>query len=140
MLFILFDVKGFFLSKNSSLQAKQSIPHTTVPFYGDWVKKCEDFEHHLTSFFTRGSLAKNNTTVIRTHSTFLFPRLKIKLKDCHFDRVEVIEAESEAMLNTLTEHDFQDAFKKRQKLWERFICVEGTTSRMMVASRPNVSF
>jgi hypothetical protein len=41
----------------------------------------------------------------------LFPRLKIKLKDRHFDTVEVIEAESQAVLNTLTEHDFQDAFK-----------------------------
>jgi hypothetical protein len=38
--------------------------------------------------------------------------LKIKLKDRHFDAVEVIEAESQAALHTLTEHDFQDAFKK----------------------------
>jgi hypothetical protein len=42
----------------------------------------------------------------------LFPRLKIlvKLKGRHFDSTEVIEAESQAVLNTLTEHDFQDAF------------------------------
>jgi hypothetical protein len=30
----------------------------------------------------------------------------------------VIEAESQAVLNTLTEHDFQDAFNEQQKLWE----------------------
>jgi hypothetical protein len=36
--------------------------------------------------------------------------LKIKLKGRHFDTVEVIEAESQAVLNTFTEHDFQDAF------------------------------
>jgi hypothetical protein len=36
--------------------------------------------------------------------------LKIKLKDRHFDIIEVMEAESQAVLNTLTEHDFQDAF------------------------------
>jgi hypothetical protein len=30
----------------------------------------------------------------------------------------VIEAESQAALNSLTEHDFQDAFKKWQTLWE----------------------
>jgi hypothetical protein len=30
----------------------------------------------------------------------------------NFDTIEVIEAESQAVLNTLTEHDFQDAFKK----------------------------
>jgi hypothetical protein len=31
----------------------------------------------------------------------------------------MIEAESQSVLNTLTEHDFQDAFKKWQKRWER---------------------
>jgi hypothetical protein len=40
------------------------------------------------------------------HPTFLFPRLKIKLKGLHFDTVEVIEAESQVVMNTLTEHDF----------------------------------
>jgi hypothetical protein len=29
-----------------------------------------------------------------------------------FYTIEVIEAESHAVLNTLTEHDFQDAFKE----------------------------
>jgi inactivated superfamily I helicase len=38
--------------------------------------------------------------------------LKIKLKSRHFDTIEVIEAESQAVLNTLAEHDLQDAFKK----------------------------
>jgi hypothetical protein len=31
------------ITKNSSWQAKQSIPHTTVTFYGDCMKMCEDF-------------------------------------------------------------------------------------------------
>jgi hypothetical protein len=51
--------------------------------------------------------------------------LKIKLKGRHFDIIEVFKAESQAVLNTLTEHDFQDAFKKWQKRWERCIRVEG---------------
>jgi predicted helicase len=38
--------------------------------------------------------------------------LKIKLKGRYSDTVEVIEAELQAVLNTFTEHDFQDAFKK----------------------------
>jgi predicted helicase len=38
--------------------------------------------------------------------------LKINLKGSHFDTTEVTEAESQAVLNTLTKHDFQDAFKK----------------------------
>jgi hypothetical protein len=54
-------------------------------------------------------------TVVPTNSNLLFSRLKIKLKGHHFDIIEEIEAESQAMLNTLTEHDFQDAFKKCQK-------------------------
>jgi hypothetical protein len=41
----------------------------------------------------------------------LFPQLKIKLKGRHFDTIEVIKAESQAVLNTFTEYDFQDAFK-----------------------------
>jgi hypothetical protein len=38
----------------------------------------------------------------------------------HFDTAEVIEAELQAVLNTLTEHDFQDAFTK----WKKSIHVE----------------
>jgi hypothetical protein len=41
--------------------------------------------------------------------------LKTKLKGRPFQAIEVIEAESQAVLNTLTEHDFQDAFRKLQK-------------------------
>jgi hypothetical protein len=36
--------------------------------------------------------------------------MKRKLKGSHFDTTEVIEAESQAVLNTLTEQDFQDVF------------------------------
>jgi hypothetical protein len=41
--------------------------------------------------------------------------LKIKLNGRHFDTTEVIEAESQAVLNALTEHDFHDEFNKWQK-------------------------
>jgi hypothetical protein len=34
----------------------------------------------------------------------------------------------------------QDIFKKLQKCWERCILIDGTTSRVMMASRPKVSF
>jgi hypothetical protein len=67
-----------------------------------------------------------------------FPRFKIKLDDRQFDTTEVIETESQAMLNTHTEHDFQDAFKKCQKRWERCISTEGTTSRVAVALGPKL--
>jgi hypothetical protein len=54
----------------------------------------------------------------------VFP-LKVKLKGLYFEMIEVIEAEVQAVLNTFTEHDFQDAFKKWQKCWERYIRTGG---------------
>jgi hypothetical protein len=42
----------------------------------------------------------------------------VKIRGRHFDTVEATEAESHAVLNSLTEHDFQDAFRKWEKLWE----------------------
>jgi hypothetical protein len=51
--------------------------------------------------------------------------MKTKLKDPLFHITEMIEAESQAVLNTLTEHDFQDAFKKMAVARERYIVVEG---------------
>jgi hypothetical protein len=50
--------------------------------------------------------------------------LNIKLESYHFDTIEVIEAELEAVLNTLIEHVFKDAFKIWQKGWERCISAE----------------
>jgi hypothetical protein len=55
----------------------------------------------------------------------VFPQLKIKLKGCHIDTIEVIEAESQAVLNTLTEHDFRDAFKVWQSCLKWCIPAEG---------------
>jgi hypothetical protein len=65
-------------------------------------------------------------TVVPTHQTFyLFLRFKIKLKGSHFDTTEMIEAESQALLNVLTEHEFHNAFKKWQKRWKWCIRSEG---------------
>jgi hypothetical protein len=70
----------------------------------------------------------------------LFSRFKAKLKVHHVDTIEVTEAESQVVLNTLAEHDFQDAFRKWQKRWEQCIHEKGTTSRVMVSNRSKVSF
>jgi hypothetical protein len=53
----------------------------------------------------------------------LFPQFRIKLKGRHFETIDLIEAESQAVLNTLTEHDFQDALKMAEEL-ERCVCAE----------------
>jgi hypothetical protein len=51
-------------------------------------------------------------TVIPHPSYFsLFPRLKIKLKGPHFDKIERIEVESQAVLKSLI-HYFQAAFER----------------------------
>jgi hypothetical protein len=108
------------LTNNSTCQAKQSIAHTAVTFYGDCVKMREDFVPKFgdkrtgcclklsqTSFFTREFFTKYNMTVVPHAPYFsVFPQLKTKLKGCHFDTIELIEAESQALLNTITEHDF----------------------------------
>jgi hypothetical protein len=39
--------------------------------------------------------------------------VKIKVKCHHFDTIEAIKAELQAVLNTLTEHDFQSTLKNR---------------------------
>jgi hypothetical protein len=78
-----------------------------------------------TSIFTKEFFTKNNMTLVTTHPTFPFPRLKIREKGLRLDTIEVIQAESQAVLNTLTEHNFHDAFKKWQKLWEPCVRAEG---------------
>jgi hypothetical protein len=42
--------------------------------------------------------------------------LKTKLKGRHFDTIEVIVAETQAVPNTPTERDSQDAFKLQERL------------------------
>jgi hypothetical protein len=43
---------------------------------------------------------------------FLLPKMKLKLKGRRFDTIEDIQAETQKMLDTLTEKDFQEAFHK----------------------------
>jgi hypothetical protein len=52
----------------------------------------------------------------------------------------VIEAESQAVLNTLAKHDFQDALKKSRRSGNDAYTRKGTTSSVIVASRPKVIF
>jgi hypothetical protein len=56
---------------------------------------------------------------------FLFPKMKLKLKGRRFDTAEEIEAESERVLDCLTEKDFQDAFQKWRRRWDRCLCAGG---------------
>jgi hypothetical protein len=60
----------------------------------------------------RKLLTKNNMTVVPHTPYFSVSSIEYKLKGCNFDTTDMIEAESQAVLQTLTEHDFQDTFKK----------------------------
>jgi hypothetical protein len=65
----------------------------------------------------------------------LFP-----IEDRHFDTTEVIDAESQAAMNTRTEDDFQNAFKNNRSAGNGTRVWKGTALKAMVASRPKVSF
>jgi hypothetical protein len=70
----------------------------------------------------------------------LFPKLKIKTKAHHLNTIEVMEAESQAVLNILKKYNFQNAFKKGRHAGNGAYAQKGTTSMIMVASRPKLVF
>jgi hypothetical protein len=81
---------------------------------------CEDFASNF------GDKRTGHCIMTAHHLTLSFsPPYFSQLKSRHYDIVEVIEAELQAVLNTLREQNFQDAFNKWQKRWKRCMCVEG---------------
>jgi hypothetical protein len=56
---------------------------------------------------------------------FLFLKPKLKLKWRRFDTTKEIQAESQRELDTLTEMDFQEAFQKWRRRWDRCLHAEG---------------
>jgi hypothetical protein len=55
----------------------------------------------------------------------------MKQEGRHFNTTEVIEAESQVVLNTLTEDDFRDAFQNGRSADNGTYARKGTTSRLM---------
>ena len=87
-----------------------------------------------TSVLIHQFLAKNKIAVIPhpPYSSdlapcdfFLSPKMKLKLKGCRFNTTEEIQAESQRVLDTLTENDFQEAFQKWRRRWDRCLHVGG---------------
>jgi hypothetical protein len=95
---IIFFVVEVIIQKNSSWQAKQSFIHTTVMFYGDCVKLCNDFTPNFGekllavascqhTFFSPGNFFTKSNMNIFPHPPYspvispcnfsLFPWLKI---------------------------------------------------------------
>jgi hypothetical protein len=117
------------LTKNSSWQAKQSIPHTAAMLLGDCTKMCEDFSlnfdnkraswcitatHRLTHpFFIREFLTKNKMTLVPyTPYFFVSPIENITERPPLWlnwgDRGRIADGPK----HHHTGYDFQDAFKK----------------------------
>jgi hypothetical protein len=51
--------------------------------------------------------------------------MKLKLKGRRFDTIKDIQAESQRVFDTLTEKDFQEAFKNWMKRWDRCLNAGG---------------
>jgi hypothetical protein len=118
-------------TRNSFWQAKRSVPNITVAFYGNSVNIWEDFAKNfgckrtaccitttrpltIPFFFFLQEIFYQKRHDCRPHSPYfsLFPH--------HFDTTEVIDSESQAVLNT--QHT---AFLKCQNRLERCILAEG---------------
>jgi hypothetical protein len=66
--------------------------------------------------------------------------MKFKLKGRWFDTTEEILAESQRVLDTLWEKDFQEVFQKWRRWWDRCLHAGESTSRVMAAERPYGGF
>jgi len=51
--------------------------------------------------------------------------MKLQLKGRRFDRVEEMQRESQNVLGTLREQDFQHAFQQQQRRWDRCVTAQG---------------
>lgn len=99
----------------------------------DWLLHHDNSSAH-TSLKTTQFLTENNMTVI-LHPPYspdlspcdfaLFPKMKLKLKSHYFETIDQIQMESQAILDSLQEDDFQNAFKSWKRRWEHCISSKG---------------
>jgi hypothetical protein len=84
-----------------------------APKYGDKITDCcFTLMHCLTlPFSPENFFTKNNLSVV-PHPPIPLSSVSPIEDKIEKPTIEVIEAELQAVLNTLTEHDFQDAFTK----------------------------
>jgi len=92
-----------------------------------WLLHHDNTPSH-TAVLTHQFLAKNKIAVIphppyspdlAPWNFFLFPKMKLKLKGRRFDTIMESQAETQKVLNTLTVKDFQEAFQKWRRRWDR---------------------
>ena len=87
-----------------------------------------------TSLVVREFLTKNSMTTV-PHPAYspdlppcgfyVFPKMKIRLKERRFISIEEIQAESQHALNTLTPADINECFQKWHNRWGRCTQAQG---------------
>jgi len=87
---------------------------------GDWLLHHDNAPPH-TSLVVREFLTNNNMTTV-PHSAYspdlvpcdfyMFPKLKLRVKEQRFVSIEEIQAQSQQVLNMQTPADFNDCFQK----------------------------
>ena len=97
-----------------------------------WLHHHDNAQAHA-ALLTRRFLTDNNMTVVphppcsphlAPSDYLLFPKLKM-LNGRRFQTLEEIQVESQAVLNTLRENDFQECFRNWQRRWDRCQASEG---------------
>lgn len=87
-----------------------------------WQCPCSQCTQHLAVFCQEqndSSYSSYYSPDLAPGGTFLFPKLKMKLKKCHFDNIEVIQIES--LVDILIEVDFHGASQQWRQCWDQFI-------------------
>jgi hypothetical protein len=98
-----------------------------APNFGDmmnWLLHHDNTPSHA-SFSPENFRQKQHDSRPQPTTLFSVSPVEGEMEGCHFDTIEVIEAESQAVLNTLTEHNLKDPFTKWKKRWEWCIRIEG---------------
>ena len=102
----------------------------------DWVLHHDNAPAH-TAPSVREFLAKRNIPVLphppyspdlAPCGFYLFPKLKLKLKDHHFGTMENIQKVVTDELHTLTENDFQYCYDQWKKRWNHCVTSQGSYS------------
>lgn len=99
----------------------------------NWVLQHDNAPAH-NALRTRELLSRMGTTVaphppyspdLAPCDFYLFPKMKSKLKGRRFNDIHTIKSESQRVLNSLRENDFQKAFLSLQSRWASCIDSEG---------------
>jgi histone-lysine N-methyltransferase SETMAR len=100
---------------------------------GNWLLHDDNVPSHR-SLVTREFLAHKGiitlphppySSDLAPSDFFLLPKMKLQLKGRRFDRVEEIQRESQNVLGTLREQDFQHMFQQWQWCWDQCVTAQG---------------